>query len=166
MGQFNCNKHLSEEVKDNGNIGMYLERCYSGVFSTAGVGFTLLNEMLKLQVIYFPYVPAGAISDISGWALGTKIIGAYNFSYYRTFLKTSIGLGVGLTHFFMNNYYFVPSVFLQWEFIKVDMLYLNQNWNIFNKFSLYAEPQLYFIRNNETWHTPIALGLGFRVGIF
>jgi hypothetical protein len=157
---------LSEEVKDNRSIGMYLEGCYSGGFSTTGVGFTFLNEMLKLQVNYFPHVPAGSVSDISGWALGAKTIGAYDFSYYKTFLTASIGPGVGLTNFFMNNYYFVPSLFLQWEFIKINMSYSNQNWNLFNKFSLYTEPQFYFIRNDEAWHIPFALGLGFRVSIF
>jgi hypothetical protein len=160
-------QNISADVEqDKRKIGIYIEWCYSGGFSTAGVGFTFLNEMLKLQVNYFPHVPAGSISDISGWALGTKMIVSYNLSYYETFLTTSIGPGVGFTYFFMNKHYFVPSVFLQWEFISIDMSYLFQNWKYFSTFSLFTEPQFYFIRNNESWHTPFALGLGFRTSIF
>jgi len=61
------------DEKNNNNFGMYFAGVYAGPASTVGVGFTFFDEMLKLQVNAFPYVPSGQISPVSGWAIGTNM---------------------------------------------------------------------------------------------
>ena len=160
---------LTEE--NNRNYGMFFDGGFTGgVNLSIAIGFTFLDEMLKFQLNYFPYIQAGQISQSSGWGLGTKIIGAYNFNYYETFLSTSVGLGFELTHFFMDSYYLVPSIFGQWEFIKIDFSYHFENMNYFHKLSFFVQPQLWFIplknTDENSWHTPFTIGFGGRISLF
>ena len=162
---------FAEDVQDNTNsgnnrkIGMYIEGEFTGgLNASVGLGFTFFNEMLKLQINIFPFVPKGSISDVNGGGVGIKIIGAYNFT------NSSIGLGAGFTNFFMNKYYPTPSAFFQWEFMKIDISDHYQNRNKSRLFSLFLEPHVYFIPINDdneqlTWSISPTVGLGFKASL-
>ena len=158
------------DVTNNGNpdnqfFGMYFDVNYLiRLNASIGVGFTFFNKILDFRVKYYPYVPSGDYSHNPGWGIGGELVASYHFNNHKFFNK-SIGLGAGLTYFFMDDNYLAPSILGRWEIIRINIF---PKWNYLKTFSLYFEPHLFFIPviGEDRYRAPFTLGLGGRVNIF
>ena len=158
----------NNNTETNRNLGMYIGSSYGpGLNWSFAIGFSFFDEMLKFQINFYPNVPSGQNWENSGFGISAKAIGAYNFSYYESFLTTSLGLGFEVGYFVGDYNSFVYTLSPMWEFIKIDMSHLNQNWRYLNTFSMFVEYAFIAIADPITsWRFATRPIFGSRLSLF
>ena len=155
--------------------GMYLDAHALGVtYADIGIGFSFFDDNVRLQAQY-GITPPG--QRFSGQVIGGKLLANIASVPFSTllgpdweFLSANFALGANFSYIALSEPLpgsdapgvVLSAIVAQLEFPRFDI----SGWNAFNSYSLYTEPQLWFVPSDVEPSIEARLTFGLRIGLF
>ncbi len=155
--------------------GMYFDLNAMGItYADAGLGFSFFDDNVRLQGQY-GITPEG--QRFSGQVVGGKIIAniaSVPFSSFLgpdwDFLSATLALGANFSYIHLNDPLpgsdergvVLSAIVGQLEFPRVEI----SQWDAFNSYSLYTEPEIWFVPSDVEPTIEPRMSFGLRVGLF
>ncbi|MDR2478011.1 MAG: hypothetical protein LBD48_01715 [Treponema sp.] len=163
--------------------GLYLDaKVFGATWFDVGLGLTLFKDNVRFQA-QFGLAPGNGVEDL--FATGGRFIGQvygfkllanifylpfdYLFGPDWAFYSWRVALGVNFSYFTMGdgrNPAWIGAIVGQWEFANIDLQFFYPNWKYFHNFSLYFEPEFWFISSDVQASTEFRATLGLRWNFF
>ncbi len=157
--------------------GMYVDANAMGIpYLDAGVGFTFFDDNVRLQAQY-GRTPEG--QRFSGQVIGGKLLANVASIPFSTFfgpdwefLSANLALGANFSYILLDNPdqmeasdapgVVLSAVLAQFEFPRIDI----EGWDVFNSYSLYTEPEVWFVPSDVEPAIEARMSFGLRIGLF